>query len=94
MSLAEVGRILKWILHASITIPFYCGTDEAKHPAEMDRSYLGAAENGRRNISLHTMWQLAAGLRVAPRSQTQEALAPEPPSTPSLRRAVGQTRRP
>ncbi|MFS0699579.1 helix-turn-helix domain-containing protein [Cellulomonas sp. 179-A 4D5 NHS] len=34
--------------------------------ANMDRAYVGHVENGRRNISLHAMWQLAAALRVSP----------------------------
>lgn len=32
----------------------------------MERAYVGHLENGRRNISLHTMWQLADALRVTP----------------------------
>ncbi|KQS98749.1 hypothetical protein ASG23_13475 [Cellulomonas sp. Leaf395] len=36
------------------------------HVAALDRTYVGAVENGRRNLSLHAMWQLAEALRVSP----------------------------
>lgn len=34
--------------------------------AGLDRTYVGAVENGRRNLSLHAMWQLAEALTVEP----------------------------
>lgn len=36
------------------------------HVAGLQRAYVGHLENGRRNISLHTMWQLADALHVTP----------------------------
>ncbi|NTW38523.1 MAG: helix-turn-helix transcriptional regulator [Cellulomonadaceae bacterium] len=34
--------------------------------AGLERAYVGHLENGRRNLSLHTMWQLADALHVTP----------------------------
>jgi transcriptional regulator with XRE-family HTH domain len=34
--------------------------------AGLERAYVGHLENGRRNISLRTMWQLADALHVTP----------------------------
>lgn len=34
--------------------------------AGLDRAYVGHVENGRRNISLNAMWQLAYALNVTP----------------------------
>ncbi|GCD19288.1 hypothetical protein CTKZ_08500 [Cellulomonas algicola] len=36
------------------------------HASELDRTYIGAVENGRRNLSLHAMWQLAHALETTP----------------------------
>lgn len=41
--------------------------------AGLDRTYLGAVELGRRNISLHAMWQLANALHVTPAAFFSEA---------------------
>lgn len=34
--------------------------------AGLDRAYVGHVENGRRNLSLNAMWQLAHALKVTP----------------------------
>ena len=34
--------------------------------AGLDRAYVGHVENGRRNLSLNAMWQLARALDVTP----------------------------
>ncbi|MFF1531384.1 helix-turn-helix domain-containing protein [Cellulomonas sp. NPDC058312] len=34
----------------------------------LDRTYLNTVESGRRNISLHAIWQLAGALHVSPRA--------------------------
>ena len=34
--------------------------------AGLDRAYVGHVENGRRNLSLNAMWQLARALEVSP----------------------------
>lgn len=34
--------------------------------AGLERAYVGHLENGRRNLSLHMMWQLADALHVTP----------------------------
>lgn len=34
--------------------------------AELDRAYVGHVENGRRNLSLNAMWQLARALDTTP----------------------------
>jgi len=40
--------------------------EQLAHRSDLDRTYVGAVENGRRNLSLHAMWQLASALGVAP----------------------------
>ncbi|MDM8085148.1 helix-turn-helix transcriptional regulator [Cellulomonas cellasea] len=42
--------------------------EELAHAAGLDRTYIGSVENGRRNISLKAMWQLADALAVSPRA--------------------------
>jgi transcriptional regulator with XRE-family HTH domain len=56
--------------------------------AGLERAYVGHLENGRRNLSLHTMWQLADALNVTPEVffRDSAALAKRPPrrrTTPS-----------
>lgn len=40
--------------------------EQLAHASDLDRTYVGAVENGRRNLSLHAMWQLADALHVSP----------------------------
>lgn len=40
--------------------------EQLAHLSELDRTYIGAVENGRRNLSLHAMWQLASALQTSP----------------------------
>ncbi|KQR17262.1 helix-turn-helix domain-containing protein [Cellulomonas sp. Leaf334] len=40
--------------------------EELAHAADLDRTYVNAVENGRRNLSLHAMWQFADALSVTP----------------------------
>ncbi|NKY05711.1 helix-turn-helix transcriptional regulator [Cellulomonas hominis] len=42
--------------------------EELAHAAGLDRTYIGSVENGRRNLSLKAMWQLADALAVSPRA--------------------------
>lgn len=42
--------------------------EQLAHAAGVGRTYIGEAENGVRNPTLTTIWQLAAALRVSPRS--------------------------
>ncbi|GAA3817025.1 hypothetical protein CSO01_36660 [Cellulomonas soli] len=42
--------------------------EELAHAAGLDRTYIGSVENGRRNLSLKAMWQLADALQVSPRA--------------------------
>lgn len=42
--------------------------EELAHAAGLDRTYIGSVENGRRNISLKAMWQLADALQISPRA--------------------------
>ena len=41
--------------------------DRLAREAHLERAYISHVENGRRNTSLHTMWQLANALGVNPR---------------------------
>lgn len=41
--------------------------------AGLARAYVGHVENGRRNVSLHTMWQLANALGVTPAAFFRQA---------------------
>lgn len=40
--------------------------EQLAHGSGLDRTYVGAVENGRRNLSLQAMWQLADALQVGP----------------------------
>lgn len=40
--------------------------ERLSHIAGLERAYVGHIENGRRNVSLQTMWQLATALNVTP----------------------------
>jgi transcriptional regulator with XRE-family HTH domain len=42
--------------------------EQLAHAAGVGRSYVGEVENGVRNPTLTTIWQLAAALKVSPRS--------------------------
>ena len=42
--------------------------EQLAHAAGVGRSYVGEDENGVRNPTLTTVWQLAAALQVSPRS--------------------------
>jgi transcriptional regulator with XRE-family HTH domain len=42
--------------------------EQLAHAAGVGRTYIGEAENGIRNPTLTTIWQLAGALRVSPRS--------------------------
>lgn len=42
--------------------------EELAHAAGLDRTYIGQVENGRRNLSLKAVWQLADALQVSPRA--------------------------
>jgi transcriptional regulator with XRE-family HTH domain len=42
--------------------------EELAHAAGLDRTYIGQVENGRRNLSLKAVWQLADALGVSPRA--------------------------
>nr|WP_230322770.1 helix-turn-helix transcriptional regulator [Cellulomonas hominis] len=42
--------------------------EQLAHAAGVGRTYIGEAENGVRNPTLTTIWQLAVALHVSPRS--------------------------
>ncbi|WP_282944439.1 helix-turn-helix domain-containing protein [Cellulomonas endometrii] len=42
--------------------------EQLAHAAGLDRTYIGSVENGRRNLSLQAIWQLADALHVSPRA--------------------------
>ncbi|NTW38633.1 MAG: helix-turn-helix transcriptional regulator [Cellulomonadaceae bacterium] len=42
--------------------------EQVAHAAGLDRTYIGSVENGRRNLSLQAIWQLADALGVSPRA--------------------------
>jgi DNA-binding XRE family transcriptional regulator len=42
--------------------------EQLAHTAGVGRTYIGEAENGVRNPTLTTIWQLATALKVSPRS--------------------------
>lgn len=59
---------LKAIRHISSELRKQAGLsqEELAHRAELDRSYVGEVERGKRSISLESIYRLAAGLETRP----------------------------
>lgn len=55
--------------------------------AGLARAYVGHVENGRRNVSLHTMWQLANALGVTPAAFFREGQSVAQPTASANSRA-------